>query len=31
MLDVDATVHRHIKVQEDGDAFWLSDKGGGGL
>ena len=28
MLDVEATVHRHNKAQEDGDAFWLSDKGG---
>ena len=26
-LDVEATVHCHNKAQEDGDAFWLSDKG----
>ena len=26
-LDVEATVHRHNKAQEDGNAFWLSDKG----
>ena len=30
-LDVEATVHRHNKAQEDGDTFWLSDEGGGGL
>ena len=29
MLDVEATVHRHNKAQEDGDTFWLSDEGGG--
>jgi hypothetical protein len=28
-LDVEETVHRHNKAQEDGNAFWLSDKGVG--
>ena len=27
-LDVEATVHRHDRAQEDGDAFWLSGEGG---
>jgi hypothetical protein len=28
-LDVEAMVHSHNKAQEDGNAFWLSDEGGG--
>ena len=28
MLDVEAAVHSYNKVQEDGDVFWLLDKGG---
>jgi len=31
MLDVEATVHRHNKAQEDSDAYWFSDEGGEGL
>ena len=28
-FDVEATVHRHDRAQEDGNAFWLSGEGGG--